>query len=74
VLRASSAETLLSFIRTSLRSPSVLGAPPLRRYDGATIAAVCVAAWVEDSSVGSFSEKYLADLREETDALTPQLL
>ena len=29
-----------------------------RRYDGATIAAVCVAAWVEDSSMGSFAEKY----------------
>src|SRR6478672_8994372 len=38
-------------------------AVPLRRYDGATIAAVCVAAWVEDSAVGSFAEKYLAALK-----------
>jgi IclR family transcriptional regulator, pca regulon regulatory protein len=49
-------------------------AVPLRRYDGATIAAVCVAAWVEDSAVGSFAEKYLAALKEETEALQPQLL
>ena len=49
-------------------------AVPLRRYDGATIAAVCVAAWVEDSAVGSFAEEYLAALREETEALRPQLL
>jgi IclR family pca regulon transcriptional regulator len=47
---------------------------PLRRYDGATIAAVCVAAWVEDSAVGSFAEEYLAALKEETEALQPQLL
>src|SRR5262245_46693746 len=43
-------------------------AVPLRRYDGATIAAICVAAWVEDSSVGSFAEKYLAALQEEATA------
>jgi len=49
-------------------------AVPLRRYDGATIAAVCVAAWVEDSAVGSLAEKYLDVLREEVDALQPQLL
>jgi len=49
-------------------------AVPLRRYDGATIAAVCVAAWVEDSAVGSFAEKYLAALKEEIEALQPQLL
>ena len=49
-------------------------AVPLRRYDGATIAAVCVAAWVEDSAVGSFAEEYLAALKEETGALQPQLL
>ena len=49
-------------------------AVPLRRYDGATIAAVCVAAWVEDSAVGSFAEKYLSALKEETEALQPQLL
>jgi IclR family pca regulon transcriptional regulator len=49
-------------------------AVPLKRYDGGTIAAVCVAAWVEDSSMGSFAEKYLAALREEAKALQPQLL
>jgi len=49
-------------------------AVPLRRYDGVTIAAVSVAAWVEDSSTGSFVEKYLDALREETEALTQQLL
>jgi IclR family pca regulon transcriptional regulator len=49
-------------------------AVPLKRYDGATIAALCVAAWVEDSSVGSFAEKYLAALRDEVTALQPQLL
>jgi len=49
-------------------------AVPLRRYDGATIAAVCVAAWVEDSAVGELAEKYLDVLREEVDALQPQLL
>jgi len=49
-------------------------AVPLRRYDGATIAAVCVAAWVEDSAVGSFAEEYLAALKEETEALQTQLL
>ena len=49
-------------------------AVPLRRYDGATIASVCVAAWVEDSAVGSFAERYLAVLKEETEALQPQLL
>ena len=37
------------------------------RYDGATIAAVCFAAWVDDSAVGSLAEKHL-------DALQPQLL
>jgi IclR family transcriptional regulator, pca regulon regulatory protein len=49
-------------------------AVPLRRYDGATIAAICVAAWVEDSPVGTFAEKYLPALREETELLQPQLL
>ena len=48
-------------------------AVPLRRYDGATIAAVCVAAWVEDSAVGSCAEKYLSALKEEVKALQPQL-
>jgi IclR family pca regulon transcriptional regulator len=49
-------------------------AVPLKRYDGATIAALCVAAWVEDSPVDSFAEKYLAALRDEAEALQPQLL
>jgi len=49
-------------------------AVPLRRYDGATIAAVCVAAWVEDSAVGEFAEKYLDVLKDEAEALQPQLL
>ena len=49
-------------------------AVPLKRYDGATIAALCVAAWVEDSPVDSFAEKYLAALRDEATALQPQLL
>jgi IclR family pca regulon transcriptional regulator len=49
-------------------------AVPLRRHDGATIAAVCVAVWLEDSSVGTSAEKYLAALREETEALQAQLL
>ena len=49
-------------------------AVPLRRFDGATIAAVCVAVWLEDSSVGTSAEKYLAALREETEALQAQLL
>ncbi len=49
-------------------------AVPLKRYDGATIAAVCVAAWVEDSSVGAFAEKYLSPLRDEAQALEAQLL
>ena len=49
-------------------------AVPLRRFDGATIAAVCVAIWLEDSSVGTSTEKYLAALREETEALQAQLL
>src|SRR6201991_1296660 len=35
-------------------------AVPLKRYDGATIAALCVAAWVEVSPVDSFAEKCLA--------------
>ena len=49
-------------------------AVPLKRHDGTTIAALCVAAWVEDSPVDSFAEKYLADLRDEAKALQPQLL
>jgi IclR family pca regulon transcriptional regulator len=49
-------------------------AVPLKRYDGATIAAVCVAIWLEDSSVGTSAEKYLTALRDETEALQAQLL
>lgn len=49
-------------------------AMPLRRYDGATLGAVCVAAWVEDSPAGLLAEKYVAILREEIEALQPQLL
>ena len=49
-------------------------AVPLRRYDGATIAAVCVAAWVEDSPANSFADNYLSVLREETEAVRPRLL
>ena len=49
-------------------------AVPLRRFDGVTIGAVCVAAWLEDSAAGSFAEKYLGVLREEVAALQPQLL
>jgi hypothetical protein len=33
-----------------------------------------VAAWVEDSAEGAFAEKYLAALKQETEALQPQLL
>ena len=49
-------------------------AVPLRRFDGAANAAVCVAAWVEDSPAGSFGEKYLSVLRAETEALQSRLL
>ena len=41
---------------------------------GVTIGAMCVAVWLEDSSAGSFAERYLDVLREETEALRPQLL
>jgi IclR family pca regulon transcriptional regulator len=49
-------------------------AVPLRRFDGATIAAVCVAAWVEDSPAGTVGDKYLGVLRAETEALQSRLL
>ena len=49
-------------------------AVPLKRYDGVTIGAVCVAAWFEDSSIGSFAEKYLSSLRDEAQAVQSQLL
>ena len=57
-----------------LRRGYQAAAVPLRRYDGATIAAICVAVWSEDSSVGSVAERYVAVLKEEAAALTPQLL
>ena len=47
---------------------------PLKRYDGATLAALCVAIWVEDSSAGSVAERYVPALQEEAEALKPQLL
>jgi len=49
-------------------------AVPLRRYDGATIAALCVAVWVEDSSVDSAAERHVPALTEEARTLQPQLL
>ena len=49
-------------------------AVPLRRYDGGTIGAMCVAAWLEDSVAGAMPDKYLAVLQDETRALQPQLL
>ncbi len=49
-------------------------AVPLRRYDGETLGAVCIAAWVEDSPASLLVEKYAAILREEVDRLQPQLL
>ncbi|HTR83634.1 MAG TPA: IclR family transcriptional regulator C-terminal domain-containing protein [Reyranella sp.] len=49
-------------------------AVPLRRYDGVTIAALCVPVWVEDSSVGSAAERHVPALQEEADLLRPQLL
>jgi IclR family pca regulon transcriptional regulator len=49
-------------------------AVPLRRYDGATIGALCVAAWIEDSTIPSLAEGYVTALSEEAAALRPQLL
>jgi IclR family pca regulon transcriptional regulator len=49
-------------------------AVPLRRYDGVAIGALCVAVWLEDSSVGSAAERHVPSLQEEADALRPQLL
>jgi IclR family transcriptional regulator, pca regulon regulatory protein len=49
-------------------------AVPLRRYDGVTIGALCVAIWVEDSSAGSLAERHVAALAQEAKALEPQLL
>jgi len=63
-----------AFTAQELRRGYHAVAVPLRRYDGATIAALCVAAWVEDSSGGSFDERYLVALQEEAAALQPQLL
>jgi IclR family transcriptional regulator, pca regulon regulatory protein len=49
-------------------------AVPLRRYDGGTVGALCVAVWVEDSSEGSAAERHVSALAEEAAALQPQLL
>lgn len=49
-------------------------AVPLRRHDGATLAALSVAVWVEDAANGSAADKYLAALLEEAATLKPQLL
>ena len=49
-------------------------AVPLRRYDGGTIGALCVAVWVEDSSEGSAAERHVPALTAEAEALKPQLL
>jgi IclR family pca regulon transcriptional regulator len=49
-------------------------AVPVRRYDGVTIAALCVAVWVEDSSVDSAAERHVPALQAEAAALQPQLL
>ncbi|MGE0714017.1 MAG: IclR family transcriptional regulator C-terminal domain-containing protein [Alphaproteobacteria bacterium] len=47
---------------------------PMRRWDGTIIGAICVAAWIEDAAERSLSDQYLAILREETEALQPQLV
>lgn len=49
-------------------------AVPVRRYDGTAIAALCVAVWVEDSSVDSAAERHVPALQAEAGALQPQLL
>ena len=49
-------------------------AVPLRRFDGVTIGALCVAAWVEDSSGDSEAERHVPTLRAEAETLQPQLL
>ena len=49
-------------------------AVPLRRYDDATIGALCVAVWVEDTAVTALAERYVAALDEEAKALKAQLL
>ena len=49
-------------------------AVPLKRYDGVTIGALCVAVWMEDSSAGSAAERLVPNLKAEADALQPQLL
>lgn len=49
-------------------------AVPLKRFDDATIGAICIAAWVEDSSIGSSTDEYLAALRDEAGTLQRQLL
>jgi len=49
-------------------------AVPVRRYDGVTIGALCVAVWVEDSSVGSAAERHVPALLAEAAMLQPQIL
>ena len=49
-------------------------AVPLRRFDGVTIGALCVAAWVEDSSGDSEAERHVPTLSAEAETLQPQLL
>ena len=49
-------------------------AVPLRRHDGATLAALSVAVWVEDASNGASPDRYLAALLDEAATLKPQLL
>ena len=49
-------------------------AVPVRRYDGVTIAALCTAVWVEDSSVDSAAERHVPALLAEAESLQPQLL
>ena len=49
-------------------------AVPVRRYDGVTIGALCVAVWVEDSSVGSAAERLVPALLAEAAMLQTQIL
>lgn len=47
---------------------------PLRRYDGTVVAALCVAAWIEDGADMTQPDAHVAALREETEALQRQLV
>jgi IclR family pca regulon transcriptional regulator len=49
-------------------------AVPLHRYDGATVGALCVAVWIEDSSDASLAERYVTALSDEAAGLKAQLL